>query len=97
MRKSILVCSSLIFILSGCATIPNHCLDGKNFYTKGQVEKSVQEFERLDKAYPGTSTFWLCKLYSETGEYAKAVKGVSKPLTGGGLLRLLNLVILTHT
>ena len=74
MRKSILVCSSLIFILSGCATIPNHCLDGKNFYTKGQVEKSVQEFERLDKAYPGTSTFWLCKLYSETGEYAKAVK-----------------------
>jgi tetratricopeptide (TPR) repeat protein len=66
MRKSILVCSSLIFILSGC--VSNVYLDGKNFYTKGQTEKAVQEFEGLQ------NVFWLCKIYSETGEYAKAVK-----------------------
>ena len=66
MRKLLLACSSLIFVLSGC--VSNVYLDGKNYYAKGQTEKSVQEFERLG------SVHWLCKIYSETGEYAKAVK-----------------------
>jgi len=74
MRKSILVCSLLIFILSGC--VSNVYLDGKNFYTKGQTEKAVQEFERLQ------NVFWLCKIYSETGEYAKAVKSCGQAVNG---------------
>ena len=66
MRILILVCLPFIFILSGC--VSNVYLDGKDFYDKGQTEKAVQEFERLG------STHWLCKIYSETGEYAKAVQ-----------------------
>jgi len=72
MTKLILAFLPFIFLFYGCVSNPYP--KGKIFYEKGQIEKSVQEFERLEKATPGTCPFWLCKLYSETGEYGKAVK-----------------------
>ena len=69
MRKLFLACLLLIVILSGC--VSNNYKDGWNFYNQGQTEKAIQYFEETrDEHCPNC----LCKIYSDIGEYAKAIK-----------------------
>ncbi|MCX5815153.1 MAG: tetratricopeptide repeat protein, partial [Proteobacteria bacterium] len=73
MRKLVSACLLLIAILSGCITnVTNTYRPGWDYYREGEVEKAVQHFQ-------GTYTA-LCKIYSETGQYEKAVKSCEEAL-----------------
>jgi tetratricopeptide (TPR) repeat protein len=69
-RTSILSCLLLSVILSGC--VGNPYRQGWDYYREGEVEKAVKHFEGNDNC--------LCKIYSETGQYEKAVKSCEKAL-----------------
>ena len=68
MRKLVLACLLLVLISSGC--VPNYYGAGWDFYNRGQTEKAIQYFEEKGTTCPNC----LCKIYSETGQYEKAVK-----------------------
>lgn len=79
MRKLVLACLLLIVILSGCATVPNTYntyRPGWDYYRAGDTEKAVQYFQSEDAGCPPC----LCKIYSETGQYEKAVKSCEDAL-----------------
>lgn len=71
MEKVILSCLMAAFIFCGC--VPNHYATGKTYYDEGKKEKALKYFEELDKSSPMSGAFWLCKLYSENGDYSKAI------------------------
>ena len=70
MRKLILACLLLIVILSGC--ISNYYGAGWDFYNQGQTEKAIQYFE--EKGTTAECPNCLCKIYSDIGEYERAIK-----------------------
>lgn len=69
-KRLILTCLLLIVILTGC--VPNYYGVGWDFYNQGQTEKAIQYFE--EKGTTAECPNCLCKIYSDIGEYAKAVK-----------------------
>ena len=75
-RKLVLACLLLIVILSGC--VPNYYGAGWDFYNQGQTEKAIKYFE--EKGTTAECPNCLCKIYSETGQYEKAVKSCEDAL-----------------
>ena len=69
MNKLILACLVLIGFLSGC--VSNHYKAGWDYYNQGETENAIQYFENTGTA-PCPNC--LCKIYSDIGEYAKAIK-----------------------
>lgn len=76
-RKLVLACLLLIVILSGCAfNVSNIYRPGWDYYRAGDTAKAIQYFQSENRSCAPC----LCKIYSETGQYEKAVKSCEEAL-----------------